>query len=140
VLDSTASFVRILWAVMNTEDLQTAKEALRVREDIAAASIGTHIGAWSAGNPGPSLVVNLPQWADSRGIDSVVWTALPCKFNSENGQAPTIDQVVEYLSGLTGRRREEAERYIRFAPKQIDTPCRRRIESALQWTPVEPHF
>jgi hypothetical protein len=140
VLDATATFVRTLWAVMDTEELDIAKEGLRAREDIAGANIETHIGAWSTGNPVPSLIVNLPQWAHSRGIDSVIWTALPCKFNNENGLAPTIDQVLEYLSGLTGRKREEAERYIRFAPKQIDTPCRRRIESALQWTPVEPHF
>ena len=70
----------------------------------------------------------------SRGVDSVVWTALRCKFNGENGRRPTVEEVLTHLSGLTGRPRDEAERYIRFAPRQIDTPYRRRIEAVLHWT------
>jgi hypothetical protein len=41
---------------------------------------------------------------------------------------------IKHLSGLTGRAREDAERYIRFTPEQIDTPYRRRIEAELHWT------
>lgn len=67
-------------------------------------------------------------------MESVIWTALPAKFNDEEGKKPKPEEVVEYLSGLTGALRDTAERYIRLAPRQIDTPYRRRIEAALQWT------
>jgi hypothetical protein len=104
------------------------------REGIPNNDAAADIRAWSVGDAAPSLMVDLPQWAASRGVDSVVWTALPCKFNGENGRRPTVEEGLAHLSGLTGRLRDEAERYIRFAPKQIDTPYRRRIEAVLHWT------
>jgi hypothetical protein len=134
VLNSSALKLRSLWAVMDATNFDEARDALRNREGTNSA----HIGSWSRGDPAPELVVDLPQWAESRGIGSVVWTALPPKFNGEDDRVPTIKDVVAYLSGLTGRVRDDAERYIRFAPRQIDTPYRRRIEAALQGTPRDP--
>jgi hypothetical protein len=138
VLDPSASPVRSLWAVMNMTVLDEAGEALRKREDIPESNAAKHIRAWSKGGIGPGLVLDLPQWAESRGINSVVWTALPPKFDDKNRRVPTVQEVVSYLSGLTGRTRDNAEQYIRYAPRQIDTPYRRRIEAALQWTPLVP--
>lgn len=46
-------------------------------------------------------------------------------------------QVIEYLNGLTGKAREDAERYIRKAPSQIATKYRQSIESRLGWTPSD---
>ena len=134
VLDTSAFRVRCLWAVMDAMTVDEAKEALRSREGIPNSNAAADIGAWSVGDAAPLLIVDLPQWAASRGVDSVVWTVLPCKFNGENGRRPTVEEVLAHLSGLTGRLRDEAERYIRFAPKQIDTPYRRRIEAVLHWT------
>jgi hypothetical protein len=136
ILDSSASIVRSLWAIMDTPGLSEAKESLRKREDIPESNATKHIRAWSKGETAPVLVLDLPRWAESRGIDSVVWTRLPPKFNNENRRAPTVDEVVSHLSSLTGETRDNAERYIRFAPRQIDTPYRRRIEATLQWTPL----
>lgn len=139
VLDTSASRVRSLWAVMDAMAVDEAKEALRSREGIPNSNAASDIGAWSVGDAAPLLIVDLPQWATSRGVDSVVWTALPCKFNGENGRRPTVEEVLAHLSGLTGRLRDEAERYVRFAPKQIDTPYRRRIEAVLHWAVSAPY-
>jgi hypothetical protein len=128
-----------MWAAMEMPDLAEAREALRKREDIPENNAAKHIRAWTTGDAAPPLLVGMPEWAESRDIDSVVWTALPPKFDNTNGRVPTIDEVVLYLSGLTGEVRDRAERYIRFAPKQIDTAYRRKIESTLQWTAHEPH-
>ena len=136
VLDPAAPPVRSLWVVLGTRALDEAREALRKREDIPEANAIKHIQAWSKGDSAPALPADLPQWAESRGIDSVLWTALPPKFNDKNGQVPTVDEAVSYLGGLTGQKRENAERYIRFAPRQINTPYRRRIEAELRWTPL----
>lgn len=137
VLNSSAVPVRSLWAVMDNTDIGAAKEALRKREGIPKAS-STNIGGWSKGEAAPALLLDIPQWAESHGVESVIWTALPSKFNGVREQTPNVEQVVQYLSSLTGAARDHAERYIRFAPRQIDTSYRRCIEATLQWTPLMP--
>jgi hypothetical protein len=133
VLEPTATPVRSLWAVMDTSEIESARKSLREREGIPQKNEQSHIGSWSSGQPAPRQIPGLPGWAESRGVRHVVWTALPPKFN-EIEQTPTLEQVVQYLSGLTGAQRDNAERYIRFVPKQIDTTYRRRIEAVLHWT------
>ncbi len=137
VLDSDAPPVRSLWAVMDIQYLGQAREALRKRESISEAN-SEQIGSWTLGEDKPRFIVDLPQWAESRGLESVIWTALPSKFNGTDGKTPTPEQVIQYLSGLTGTIRDTAERYIRYAPRQIDTPYRRQIEAVLHWTPLLP--
>ena len=138
VLDSrpdTATVpVRLLWAVMDSTTIDSAKEALRQREGKPKSE---HIGVWSRGDQSPDSILELSKWAESHGIQSVVWTAIPPRFDKDD-DAPTSDQVIAYLANLTGSVRDDAERYIRFAPRQIDTRYRRKIEAALHWTPLDP--
>jgi hypothetical protein len=132
VLEPTATPVRSLWAVMDTTDIAITREALRKREGCNS----NDIGSWTTGESLPELVLGLPDWAHARGIDGVVWTALPPKFG-KRATTPTEDEVIHYLSRLTGTIRDTAERYVRYAPRQIDTTYRRRIEAILQWTPTD---
>lgn len=133
VLEADAPPVRSLWAIMDPTDVAVAREALRKREGVPMNDL-SKIGGWSKGEPPPRLILDLPEWAASHGLEWVVWTGLPSKFNGPDGCTPKIEQVLEYLRGLTGSKRDIAERYIRCAPRQIDTPYRRRIEAELQWT------
>ena len=137
VLEASAPPVRSLWAVMDHTDITVAREALRKRERVPRKWAEKIMG-WSKGEMSPELIVDLPEWAASHGVGGVVWTALPSKFNEKKEHTPKIEQVLEYLGGLTGSKRDLAERYIRCAPRQIDTPYRRRIEAALQWTHRSP--
>lgn len=132
VLAPTESPVRSLWAVMDATDIATAREALKKREGCNSNAIGS----WTIGEPSPTLVLGLPEWAQARSIDAVVWTTLPPKFANRNA-VPTEKDVINYLSQLTGAVRDTAERYVRYAPRQIDTAYRRRIEAVLHWTPTD---
>ena len=136
VLDeSVKSHVRSLWSLMDTDDLDVAKEALREREEIKPEH-PEYIETWSTAVGCPSLIPELSRWANSRGVDSVIWTALPAKLKGVTGRAPNGKEILGYLKTLTGSRRDNAENYIRRTPKQIDTDIRRQIEAALGWTPL----
>lgn len=143
VLEPSVAPVRSLWAVMDATDIGTARKDLRMREGIPEKNEQNHIGSWSAGQPAsqplPKCVIRLSDWAQARGVEHVVWTALPPKFKESN-QTPSQQDVINYLIGLTGTIRDNAERYIRFAPKQIDTGYRRAIEAALHWTAADESF
>lgn len=139
VLAQAADPVRSLWATFDGSDLALAREALRSREGIPANKSHTSIGAWSRGDPNPDCMLEIEPWAASRGIQSVVWTALSPKFNEQDGVGPSIDEAVAYLSNLTGTARDLAEKYVRQAPQQIDTTYRRKFEAALGWSYAQCH-
>ncbi|MCU0121716.1 hypothetical protein N8H74_25940 [Pseudomonas sp. B2M1-30] len=132
VLIESESFVHSLWALMQSEDLASAIEALACREGILGKNVERHVCRWSVGQPSPRLIPHLSEWADAHDIDQVIWTGLPPKFNGKE-VTPSAEQVVEYLERLTGELREIAEQYVRLAPRQIDTQYRRLIESSLHW-------
>ncbi|EMN1410832.1 hypothetical protein ROS59_004847 [Enterobacter cloacae] len=130
VLVETKRLVPALWAVMESVDLASSIEALRCREGIPLKNIEKHVCRWSAGHPSPKLIPGLSEWACTNGVDHVIWTGLPPKFNGEE-IIPTAEQIVEYLKKLSGEQRERAEQYIRRAPRQIDTIYRSTIEASL---------
>lgn len=133
VIDPGASPVRLLWAQMRSTDLQSAREALRVREGISGNDWSSRIGSWQRQEVAPPNMPDLPSWVEAHGLDAVIWTALRPKFDGRD-MSPSVDQVVEYLGGLTGTKRENARRYIECTPRQIETQYRRRIEAALGWS------
>jgi hypothetical protein len=133
VLDPGAPAVRSLWAIMDTTDLNDARRQLREREGCNNDSIGY----WPANNVVPPSIIDLPKWAECRSIDAIVWTALGSKWDGREGVRPKADLVIGHLKSLRGTERDQAERYVRRAPRQIDTPYRRRIEPELQWTATD---
>jgi hypothetical protein len=133
VIDPSARPVRVLWAVMLPTDLQSAKKALKDREEITATDWLSLIGSWERGDTAPENIPDLPQWAEDRGLDAAVWTALKPKFGNEE-RSPSIDEVIRHLRELSGTARDHAKKYIERAPRQIDTEYRRQIEADLGWS------
>ncbi len=132
VVESNATPVRTFWAVMDTHNLAASRSDLQKREDCKLQAIGS----WSAGTQSPRSIPDLHKWASARKIDAVIWTNLKPKIGNEY-RTPSIDEVVSYLRSLRGAKRDCAERYIRLAPRQIDTAYRRRIEAELGWSPLD---
>jgi hypothetical protein len=133
VIDSSASPLRLLWSQMLSPNLQSAKEALCDREGLTGKDRLSQIGSWQRGNAVPADIPDLPTWAETNGLDAVIWTALGPKFGRSD-RSPSVDGVIKYLQGLQGTKRENAKRYIECTPRQIDTEYRRRIEAALGWS------
>jgi len=90
---------------------------------------------WPYGDQIASDPSSISEWVKELKIDAVVWTALPPLFE-KSFQVPTEDEAVAYLRSLRNEKRQHAEQYIRMAPRQIDTPYRRRFELEFGWTPL----
>jgi hypothetical protein len=135
VLDESAAPVPSLWAIVESSDIEAAAENLREREGVRPKNFALHIGRWATGQDTPSCISALPEWAKSRGVDAVIWTALPHKFH-DDGRRPSAEDIVAYLEGTKDVVKEDAERYVRCAPRQIDTAYRRIIAERLGWIPT----
>jgi hypothetical protein len=133
VLHESVAAVPSLWAIIDTHDPKQARTALGEREGIRPQRHNDLIGLWEPERESPhSTITDLPAWAQARQIKAVVWTRLAHNFHGNNSeQVATSDEIIAYLTNLEGETREKAERYIRNAPKQIDTHIRRRIDTVL---------
>lgn len=120
---------------MDVPDAQAAVIALEEREETLPKNRKKHIGIWTVSQDNPPLIEDLPAWAQENHVDAVVWTNLPRKFH-ESGICATAEEIVTYLGGLTGTKRENAEEYVRKAPVQIATAYREAIAESLGWTPL----
>lgn len=137
VLDESAQLLPSSWAWMAATDLRQAREDLRIRERMGPIGAAKFIGLWSCGDVPPACIEALDAWAQAHQADHVIWTALPPKFGGIE-RTPTAEEVVAYLIGLAeGNVRAEAERYVRRAPRQVDTDLRRRLAAELGWTPLD---
>ncbi|MBY5422307.1 hypothetical protein [Rhizobium leguminosarum] len=124
VILPSAKVVTSLWAEMDSDDPDAAKELLRLRE---GKPFRHHIGLWRRGQPEPGSLPGLSEWAVARAVEAVIWTDLPPKFQGEEGRIPSVQDVVAYLQGLPAEPRAAAIEYIRNAPMQIDTAYRHEI-------------
>lgn len=137
VLSEEVRPVRVLWAMLATDDLDTAIRSLGTREGIPTQNFSTSIGSIIVKDEEHDKTkAEIQRWAKCVGLDAVIWTNLGPKFNNQNNVAPTIQQATEYLTSLDVNARALAEEYIRRAPKQIDTDFRREFERIFGWTSI----
>jgi len=137
--------VPTLWARSSHTEVGAARSDLKAREQTPTmASIG--FLSTRRDDDRSSNVLTQGQledmlgWARQKGLGALVWTDLrsnwnrpPEKFGHKVSQPFNADNVISYLRSLEGRTLCEAEEYIRFAPQQVDTPIRRRIEQEFGW-------
>lgn len=125
------------WALLDVPDMQTARHRLARREyaDATDAWTDAHTGFWDHGT-GASYGLEaetIGAWASARGFAGAVWTHLDYGFKASRNVMPEGSAVVAFLRNLDAQKQPEAERYVRCAPAQIDTPYRRLIERELGW-------
>ncbi|WP_182630025.1 hypothetical protein [Pantoea hericii] len=123
--------VQVLWARLNTASLESACRALRLREAIPDSRVdGIGMITVTENATGP-----LAEWAQTKGIEGLIWTGLPARMAGTEGQIPTLDDARHYLQNLTGETREHAFHYIEQVPAQIDTVYRRAFADLARWQP-----
>ncbi|WP_363799844.1 hypothetical protein ABU614_06965 [Lysobacter firmicutimachus] len=133
------SLVPTRWAILDVPDIQAAKNALAAREWNRALEypkwVQDNIGYWdrTTGAKHGMEADIVTAWASAQGLAGVVWTNLPCNINGVNGSMPSEDDVLELLRTLEGKHRHLAEEYVRNAPREVDTPYRRRIAREFGW-------
>ncbi|MNK11846.1 hypothetical protein D3C87_298950 [compost metagenome] len=127
--------LRVLWSLVTTIDPDIAIESLRVREGIPKGRRDDYIGVLHSDEvvSDDPIRNTLILWLQDVGLDAVIWTDLPPKFNEINGQKPSKEEAIAYLRNLEGNARDAAEEYIRRAPAQIMTDYRRAFENELGW-------
>ena len=136
VLCSTAPVTRVMWSLMHGDSMACARELLRQREKIPSSQPWS-VGSVAQGTLDPQLphARSIAAWARAQGLDGVVWTALPPRFQGENGRIPSIEEALQYLQALPEQRRRHAERYVCDTPRFVATALRETLERQLGWAP-----
>jgi hypothetical protein len=126
--------IRSLWALMSVTDLEEAKEALADREGRKGPNKAEKIGYWSPRWQSGTSAEVIGKWASNVvGVDAVIWADMDVSFDHPD----LADKVITHLRSLSYEKCQNAERYIRRAPRQIDTEVRRRIEKELGWSAMD---
>ena len=137
VIDPTGAEVPTRFALSPRTDISDAVEDLRKREGTIRKYIGFIVAATGKSSRqdfSDQVDVNgiLKNWCLSQQIEACVWTALRSNFREELGIDFSPDEAVAYLERLGKGTRENALRYIRNAPTEVDTPLRRKISEKWQ--------
>ena len=133
VITPDAPGLQVFSAKLSVTTLEAARLALAKREGISEKNMPYSIGAWTGDHQSDHPeAATIGQWAKEARCDAVVWTALKPRFAGKH-ITPSAEQVVAYLSELSGARKEAAETYVRQTPKEVQTPYRSVIEQHLGW-------
>jgi hypothetical protein len=124
--------VTLLWAEMAVHDVDAARRSLMKRERVSRIE---SIGCWPCTEPF-LYADRIGEWARSKSITGVVWTALPPRFETSEDVA-SVEAIIAHLRGLDAKTKDKAEEYVRKAPVQIRTPHRSVIERELGWNPID---
>ena len=134
VLSNNIKPVRTLWSLMATEDLNIAIDSLREREGIPESKKNISIGVFRSTDATDNhFSSEIKNWAVNLNLDAVVWTNLNSNFKDDES-LPSKEEAISYIRSLDINKRQNAEEYIRKAPRQIDTEFRRFFEMELGWT------
>lgn len=130
--------VRVLWALIDAGNLDTAKRDLASREGVEDGDIDKFIGYWEAATKKShgAAADEIAQWATTKRLDGVVWTSLETGLKKRRGTLPSIEDILGHLRNLPHAQGQLAEEYIRRAPRQIDTEYRRRVANEFGWWPL----
>ncbi len=129
-----ANDLPVLWAELDLETVEAARNILARREGIPPKFIDSLVGYWAADGSQSDHKHSkaIGTWAKNKGVSGVVWTALKPKI-SDDYWVPTSEEVIAYLVGLEDASKAKAEEYVRKTPPQIQTEYRAVIAARPGW-------
>ncbi len=92
--------VSVLWCELPYNSVAEAANQLRRRERTKQE----WIGRWP--NDGSSSYLHaetIEGWAQEKGLEGVVWTAIPSKWNERDYDAPSLEYILQHLRALGKR-------------------------------------
>ena len=125
---------RVAYAFSKRKRPEDAICDLRCRE-----GTGLHkIGCYFVNSPGKTRWVDahpdarnaIAEWAREHGILVVIWTGLESNFKKRKSERFSVDAATRHLQNLGAMDKEKAAEYIWRAPPFIDTPLRKKLQSA----------
>jgi hypothetical protein len=126
------SEVTTLHVLSQRTELPAAIADLQAREGTSADDIGFCEVAAARFAPNalsrhPKSCERIRAWAQAKGFDAVIWTALARRFKDAIGIPFSPAAALNYLNGLPAATKEKALAYIHNAPEQTMTPFRRLL-------------
>ena len=122
--EKQGTLTTVAWCLSKRKDLGDATCDLRTREGttlnyIAQVQIAT-------GNSADDPILD---WARSKKIDAVIWTALTSNFEKDTGQPFSVTAALTYIKTLTPEGKAKAAEYIWRAPDFVSTPLRIALQA-----------
>ena len=141
VINEDSKPVQTLWAIMNYEDLNQAKENLRIQERMKSTRQIGYVDIASRSNDNFSnkeVLDTIGEWAKSKDLDAVIWTGLKPNFEekiselfSEPARKLNIENIEWFFDQLTTEELDSAIDYIFETPNSTQTKLRSFIEEIL---------
>jgi hypothetical protein len=124
--------VETYYAVSPRTDLDCAIADLTAREGTTTRHIGfvDSVGLKDLANgraEHEKTCARIRSWIATTDFAAAVWTALDSNFESAVGRPFSVQNAIEYLEARPASVRELALNYFKNAPREIDTPLRRRL-------------
>lgn len=138
VLVSGASKRTTYWVLHQSMELSEAREDLRIRERCSSLkpihSVCHPAKGENETNNEFSAIVR--EWLNRTNYaDAAIWTGLRPTDEGKSAQS-----ALDFLNTLSGESKENAEKYIRKAPPQIQTAYRSEFRTQLGWNDEDPTF
>jgi hypothetical protein len=134
---------RVAYAISKRESPDDAICDLRCREGATLKKIGIYFadGTREQSRDHDSLA-KIRGWALPKKIDVVIWTDLESNFKgkSRNQKSFSIKSALSHIQALDPEGKAKAAEYVWRAPKFVDTPLRKALQSQPWFSPVSQIF
>jgi hypothetical protein len=91
---------RVAWCLSLRDDPVLAQADLQSREGTTIRNIGRILAAQPDSNPANQSADDIAAWAQTQGLDVVVWTRLSSNFESVTGISFSVGSALDYLGRL----------------------------------------